>query len=362
MSSKMLLLILLMTAGTTASEWPTQFLMNQETREAVEEIVNQVFKSKGITVTKDGVSHDELASVVNQQGLEISSLRTEIMTLQGKNQELELKLQAVQQENSDVKRVTKEQGKQIAEIKKILDVQDRYISSMKNEMVSLEKVVIGQKMKVKKIDKKMAKGVVSELTHSKYQNTVGINSTTKHITKNLYLKQMGLPLLSVGSKNFDHNENRNILPKATGSHLKGAQTRAAAERGIAFSAYASHFQPHLTAGHVLKCDQTIINDGGGFHGHTGIFTVPESGVYLLSFTFATDANGKWLWIKLVVDDRLIVRAATDAQYSTHVEMGGNTAILSLVQGESVWLEVEKSNDVQIWPVSYTSTFSGVLLY
>ena len=347
----MLFLILLMTAGTTASEWPTQFLMNQETREAVEEIVNQVFKSKGIT--EDYVSHDGLVSVVNEQGLEISNLRAEIMTLQGKNQELELKLQAVQQENSDVKRVTKEQGKQIAEIKKILDVQDRYISSMKNEMVSLEKVVIGQKMKVKKID---------ELTHSKYQNTVGINSTTKHITKNLYLKQMGQPLLSVGSKNFDHNENRSILPKATGSHLKGAQTRAAAERGIAFSAYASHFQPHLIAGHVLKCDQTIINDGGGYHGHTGIFTVPESGVYLLSFTFATDANGKWLWIKLVVDDRLIVRAATDDQHSTHVEMGGNTAILSLVQGESVWLEVEKSNDIQIWPVTYTSTFSGVLLY
>lgn len=357
----MLLLILLMTAGTTASEWPTQFLMNQETREAVEEIVNQVLISQGMI--KEIVAHNGLASVVNQQAQEISSLRTEIMKLQEKNQVLELKLDAVQQENLNAKRITKEQGKEMIGIKKILDVHNRYMNNIRNETVSLGKVIIGQKMKVKKFEKKMAKEVVSELAHSKYdQRPVGINSTTTHIMKTLALKQMGQPLLSVGSKNCDSNENSGTSPKATGLHLKGAPKRAVAGTGIAFSAYASHYLPQLATGHVLKCDQTTINDGSGYNVHTGIFTVPESGVYLLSFNFATDHSYKWLQIKLVVDDRLIARAATDTEYNTHVEMGGNTVILSLVQGESVWLEVENSNGAQIWAVSYCTTFSGVLLY
>lgn len=77
---------------------------------------------------------------------------------------------------------------------------------------------------------------------------------------------------------------------------------------------------------------------------------------------ATSYHNMWLWVKLVVDERMIVLSGTDAQFNDHVENGGNTAILRLNQGESVWLEVEKSNDAEVWRVDHTTTFSGVLLY
>lgn len=48
----------------------------------------------------------------------------------------------------------------------------------------------------------------------------------------------------------------------------------------------------------------------------------------------------------------------------HDVMGGNTAIVRLTQGESVWLEIYQNNDMEL--VSPTdlrwTTFSGVFLF
>ena len=155
------------------------------------------------------------------------------------------------------------------------------------------------------------------------------------------------------------------LSKTAVSDYKRSQPRAIAGTGVAFSAYIgnAHIRNHLVAGHTLKCDQVIFNDGNHYNAFTGIFTVPRTAVYLLTYSVATAFQNKYLWVKLVVDNRMIVLSGTDAQYNDHTENGGNTAILRLNQGQSVWLEVAKcANNAEVWMVDHTTTFSGVLLY
>ena len=166
---------------------------------------------------------------------------------------------------------------------------------------------------------------------------------------------------SVGGLSQDKNETKSDV-KEKFSNGRAVPCSKAEGTGIAFSAYVGKFISHLTAGHVIKCDQVILNDGNNYNPLTGIFTVTEPRVYLLTFSIAVNELAHWMVVKLVVDNRIIVEAATDPQYNKHVEMGSNTAILRLNQGESVWLEIDRSNDTAFWGVSRTTTFSGVLLY
>ena len=133
--------------------------------------------------------------------------------------------------------------------------------------------------------------------------------------------------------------------------------------GIAFSAYLSHDILHLALGHTIKCDQIIINDGNAYSQYTGVFTVPVTGVYLLTFNFDVWDVHRYEWIRLVVNNRNIVDATADGFNGSN--MSGNTAILKLTQGENVWLESYQSPDGEVLsPGTYAklTRFSGVLLY
>ena len=88
-------------------------------------------------------------------------------------------------------------------------------------------------------------------------------------------------------------------------------------------------------GHTVKCDQILLNDRNGYNVHTGIFTVSETGVYLLTFTISTTYQDHWIVVQMKVDGRLLVEASIDSKYITHSEMGSSTAIVRLNRGDCV---------------------------
>ena len=51
---------------------------------------------------------------------------------------------------------------------------------------------------------------------------------------------------------------------------------------IAFSAYLTDILSGLGVNHIILFDGITINEGSGYNQYTGVFTVPESGVYLFS--------------------------------------------------------------------------------
>ena len=150
--------------------------------------------------------------------------------------------------------------------------------------------------------------------------------------------------------NHDHSQNR-LKRHANTSH-------------IAFSTYLGHYILHAAPGHTIKCDQIFLNDGNGYNSHTEIFTARVTGVYLFTFSIAVYDHGRWVGVKLVVDNRNIVDAAvgTDSTYDGH-KMVWNTAILQLNENESVWLEAYASPGGELAgsSTSRMTTFSGFLI-
>ena len=134
--------------------------------------------------------------------------------------------------------------------------------------------------------------------------------------------------------------------------------------GVAFSAYLSHDVFNMGIGHTVKCDKVLLNEGNSYSPFTGTFTVPKTGVYLLTFSIDAYYNGDTTDVKLVVNNMNIVDARARVIGVNHDVMGGNTAIVRLTQGESVWLEIYHTNNVELVspPDFRWTTFSGVFLF
>ena len=342
----------------------------------LQEIINGILTEKGL---------DNVAALLNQQGHEIEALNQALFE---KDQEIKLLNQAMLKQEKDIKSLNESFSKQEQEIKTLNQAvtqlhvtnknYERKVETLSSELSTMSKTMMVKDKEIDRIENELAKmeKVIEKCERAEYVKDKlaikGKSCDEKLITRN----GSGHKFLSTLT---DKNKNHQAREKSTGEFTQDEKettssaknlsvrrttgtTSRAVGSGIAFSAYVSKLIPHLVAGHVIKCDHVIFNDGNNYNPLTGIFTVSEPGVYLLTFTIATDALAHWIWVKLVVDNREILKVATDAQYDVHVEMGSNTAILRLNQGESVWIEVAKSNDSSLWAVTPTTTFSGVLLY
>ncbi|KAH3835169.1 hypothetical protein DPMN_108516 [Dreissena polymorpha] len=132
---------------------------------------------------------------------------------------------------------------------------------------------------------------------------------------------------------------------------------------IAFSAYLSNPIPRLAEGHVIKCDKTILNDGGAYNVYTGIFNASVDGVYMFSFSINSYTETH---VKLVVDGANTADVVSDP-YQTRITyeiMASNTILVRLSKGQSVWMEEYKNADWML--ASYDDvrfvTFAGLLVY
>ncbi|XP_052776111.1 heavy metal-binding protein HIP-like [Mya arenaria] len=133
------------------------------------------------------------------------------------------------------------------------------------------------------------------------------------------------------------------------------------ESNVAFSAYLDHNVDHMAAGHHIVLNQVQLNDGNGYNHFTGIFTAPESGVYL--FSFSIYSHFRLAIVSLSVDGVNHTDIIT-YPYNDHGSMSSNTIIIRVNSGQSVWLQNIVSNDGEIWNNAFQkyATFSGVLLY
>jgi len=122
----------------------------------------------------------------------------------------------------------------------------------------------------------------------------------------------------------------------------------------------------MSPGYTVKFNRVHLNDGNGYNTHTGAFTAPMSGVYL--FTYHWNSHYSSTYLELIVDD-LQQAAAFSHPYPNHVEtMVGQTVIIRVNAGQSVWVEEKQGPDGDIYvkpagtPASEYATFAGVLLY
>lgn len=152
------------------------------------------------------------------------------------------------------------------------------------------------------------------------------------------------------SSKFGDNRVRSFPSQAAGVSPYPAR--------VAFTVYLDYVVSHLAVDQVIPFNKILLNEGSAFNVSSGKFLCPQSGIYLFSFNLHSEGLGLTV-AKLVVDGI----NQLDGISTNLNEMGGNTAVLRLTAGQSVWVANYLRSDVELWDEDgyrYTS-FSGVLL-
>ncbi|XP_007238971.3 EMILIN-2 [Astyanax mexicanus] len=116
---------------------------------------------------------------------------------------------------------------------------------------------------------------------------------------------------------------------------------------------------------IIRFNQVLLNDGGHYDPHTGIFTVPTNGRYLLSVVI-TAQKGERLEAVLSVANRSIQKLDTSGGVASAECLCGGSAsanlVLDLKQGQKVAVVMTSGTLAISASTEALSTFSGVLLH
>ncbi|XP_045176917.2 uncharacterized protein LOC123537303 [Mercenaria mercenaria] len=85
---------------------------------------------------------------------------------------------------------------------------------------------------------------------------------------------------------------------------------------ISFTVFLNHDINHPGQYQTIKFNQVITNEGNGYNIHTGVFTCPESGMYLLSVFIGERDYGGGTWVSIRVNSAEVVEAVVDTYHDT----------------------------------------------
>ena len=300
------------------------------------------------TMEKTDEAVAKLESRVNEQETEIMKLRTEV-------DEKGTTLKQVIQENKKCVAEVQSAKKSIEHIKRVVDISVKnaprkaIIKHSRDVNFSQNKKIESSSRETNQVlDKINSTGNYNNASTNGFQGDGDITNLRTGIHK-VFIRRL--------YKSGKHIRKQFRNGKAM------LQKRNIATEGVAFSAYLDHEIQHMGTGHTIKCNQVLLNDGNHYNAFTGTFTVPQTGVYLLTFNFAVVHVNDLTQVQLMVNNREIVDAAGQVTGTTQRISSGNTAIIKLNQGESVWLKsIQSDSEVVSYPSFRWTTFSGVFLY
>ena len=302
---------------------------------------------------------EKLEHRINEQDREMKSMKQEIRNLRTN----------VDDKETIMKQVVHENRKCVAELQSAKKIIKHIVKVVKE--LSHEKIESDPRKAIIKNSKKVIFSQNRKIKSS-------FRETTTDLVKNNSMRtDMNFSISEIEGQNNNSTLRTDIYRHSKGGkginnqfkNRKGVLSKRdiinIAAEGVAFSAYLDHEIQHMGIGHHIICNQVLLNDGNHYNKFTGTFTVPQTGVYLLTFNFGVANNhDDWTEVSLVVNNREIVDAAVQMTGSfIHREASGNTAIIKLNQGESVWLENRQTGgEISSGATWRFTTFSGVLLY
>ena len=368
---KLFVFILLIVAASATKDWNKSSTFNNDDHQVIKKIPNQV--TDEIAQKLDFVADfNSLKEAMHQQRRELADIKEENEVMRDMALEQGLKLKEFKEEISFLKGTTHQQELEIAGLKKENTVLKDEIREQQMQI----KINVNEMTEMKRILQKQANSFVKTAENSKRLHKVAdhqINYTKTNEKETNVLKEM----FSIQDgklkhantwrtrQNGLHSRHTFSKDKVNINEVKlNNQRRGVADEGVAFSAYLDHILGHVSAGHTIKCNRILTNRGHAYNEHTGQFTVPITGIYLLTFHFANKLSTGYTQVRLVVDDRSVVDAGADSIQFDHWSMGGNTVIVSLTAGELVWLEIvgNTGGEVESSDPERFTTFSGVLLF
>lgn len=109
---------------------------------------------------------------------------------------------------------------------------------------------------------------------------------------------------------------------------------------IAFSVNFSRFSQRLNnTNQILVYKNVLVNHGSGYNAKSGTFTTPEAGTYAFFFSVQVHKNVR-LSTYLMFNGKSVSESL--AGRIPDFNTGGNMAILSLKEGDKVWVQTHHS--------------------
>lgn len=150
----------------------------------------------------------------------------------------------------------------------------------------------------------------------------------------------------------------NCPPQATGQASEQPRSAFSVARTSTFMGQSSRQQDKA----ALTFDVEYVNIGGHFNKTSGLFTCHFPGAYFFAFTVGKHPR-KAVSVKLMTGKGEVQAMVFDEDTSKRREMQSQSLLLSLNQGESVWLYSQQDERFAVYSNQgrYT-TFSGFLVY
>ena len=158
--------------------------------------------------------------------------------------------------------------------------------------------------------------------------------------------EMGVPGKAAAAISFGHPSNLAPIP-----HL---------DRRSAFSVGTSNTITAPTDDTVIAFDHVFTNIGRDFDMDTGKFVCRINGTYYFILHVNKWTNTRNCYIKLMKNGEVITAVYEDAGYD-YYDGVSNSVILSIVEGDRVWLQLH-ANDEVYGGIAKLTTFSGWMLF
>ena len=300
-----------------------------------------------------------LESRINEQDREMVIMKQKIRKLITKVDEKGIILKQVLQENKKCVDELQPVKQSIEHIERVVNNEQSYV---KIENAPRRAVIQNSKKGKFSQNKKIRSSRESNQVLDKITSMrSGINVSTNELQGSDNITTLRKDINKVSMRGL-YEDGKHIKKQFRYGKGKLSKRDVATER-VAFSTYLDHAIYHLGQGHHIICNQVLLNDGNHYNSYTGTFTVPQTGVYLLTFSFGIQSPNHWTEVRLVVNNREIVDAVGTVLGTFQRSSSANTAMIRLNQGESVWLENIITDSEVISEQGYRwTTFSGVLLY
>ena len=108
---------------------------------------------------------------------------------------------------------------------------------------------------------------------------------------------------------------------------------------VAFCAYMSTSENSPSLHHIFVYDIVKTNLGSAYNRYSGMFTAPDDGVYVFTWTIFSDYNSI-VFTQIVVNSATFDNMLTDSQEIHDIHSGTKLIVVSLTRGDVVYVRTD----------------------
>lgn len=128
---------------------------------------------------------------------------------------------------------------------------------------------------------------------------------------------------------------------------------------IAFYAYLGTHDMTPAANKVIVFETVLVNTiGNAYNNYSGVFTIPESGIYVFTWTIECDGNGS-IFTNILRNSNVFGSIASDSHNEAEYRMSTGVALNFANKGDVVFIRVHTVHNSHIHSSDFArSSFSG----